>query len=59
MVSIYDYSISDLENYFANMGLKPYKAKQLFKWLYEKRVHDFDEMSDRSEEHTSELQSQR
>ena len=57
MVSIYDYSISDLENYFANMGLKPYKAKQLFKWLYEKRVHDFDEMSDISKKVISELKN--
>ena len=57
MVSIYDYSISDLENYFANMGLKPYKAKQLFKWLYEKRVHDFDEMSDISKKVIAELKN--
>ena len=46
MVSIYDYSLKDLEQYFIQKGLKPYKAKQLFKWLYEKRVHDFDLMSD-------------
>lgn len=46
MISIYDYSLKDLEEYFIQKGLKPYKAKQLFKWLYEKRVHDFDLMSD-------------
>ena len=46
MISIYDYSLKDLEQYFIQKGLKPYKAKQLFKWLYEKRVHDFDLMSD-------------
>ena len=46
MVSIYDYSLKDLEEYFLQKGLKPYKAKQLFKWLYEKRIADFDLMSD-------------
>lgn len=46
MNSIYDYSLKDLEEYFIQKGLKPYKAKQLFKWLYEKKVHDFDLMSD-------------
>ena len=46
MISIYDYSLKDLEQYFIQKGIKPYKAKQLFKWLYEKRVHDFDLMSD-------------
>ena len=46
MVSIYDYSLKDLEEYFLQKGLKPYKAKQLFKWLYEKRIADFDLMRD-------------
>ncbi|MDO5440635.1 MAG: 23S rRNA (adenine(2503)-C(2))-methyltransferase RlmN [Erysipelotrichaceae bacterium] len=47
---IYDYSLKDLENYFVEKGLKPYKAKQVFKWLYEKRIHDFDLMSDLSKD---------
>ena len=43
---IYDYSLSDLENYFTSIGLKPFRAKQIFKWLYEKRVCSFEKMSD-------------
>ena len=43
---IYDYSLNDLENYFVDNGLKPFRAKQVFKWLYEKRINSFDEMSD-------------
>lgn len=48
MESIYNYSLKDLEEYFINKGLKPYKAKQVFKWLYVKRITSFDLMSDLS-----------
>lgn len=50
MVSIYDYDLKDLENYFVSKGLKPYKAKQVFKWLYEKRISDYSLMSDLSKD---------
>ena len=50
MNSIYNYSLNDLENYFISIGLKPYKAKQVFKWLYEKRIHSFENMSDLSKD---------
>ena len=50
MNSIYNYSLNDLENYFISIGLKPYKAKQVFKWLYEKRIHSFEDMSDLSKD---------
>ena len=43
---IYDYSLSDLEEYFISVGYKPFRAKQIFKWLYEKRVDSFSLMSD-------------
>lgn len=50
MNSIYDLSIEDLENYLVSKGLKPFRAKQIFKWLYEKRVNDFSLMSDISKD---------
>lgn len=50
MNSIYDYDLKDLENYFAKKGVKPYKAKQVFKWLYEKRINDYSLMSDLSKD---------
>lgn len=50
MNCLYDYSLNDLQSYFESIGLKPYKAKQVFKWLYEKRIHDFDKMSDLSKD---------
>ena len=30
----------------ADLGQKPYRAKQLYNWLYRKRAESFDEMSD-------------
>ena len=47
---IYDYTLTDLENYLASINLKPFRAKQIFKWLYEKRVSSFFEMSDISKD---------
>ena len=50
MQSIYDLNLQDLENYLVNSGLKPFRAKQIFKWLYEKRIKTFSEMSDISKD---------
>lgn len=44
--SIYDYKLEDLEQKMVEMGQKKFRARQLYKWLYEKRVHSFDEMTD-------------
>ena len=44
MRSIYDLSLIDLENYFESIGEKKFKAKQVYDWLYKKRVTSFDEM---------------
>ena len=44
MRSIYDISFSDLEDFFINSGYKKFKAKQVYDWLYKKRVKSFDEM---------------
>ena len=45
MKNIYSLSISDLEEYFLNIGEKKFKAIQVFEWLYQKRVTSFDEMT--------------
>ena len=50
MNSIYNLSLEDLQTYLINKNIKPYKAKQIFKWLYEKRINSFEEMSDLSKE---------
>lgn len=45
MKSIYDYSLSDLEDYFLSIGEKKFKAMQVYDWLYKKRVNLFEEMT--------------
>ncbi|MBR2067527.1 MAG: 23S rRNA (adenine(2503)-C(2))-methyltransferase RlmN [Solobacterium sp.] len=46
MKNIYDYDLKQLEELLAQKGQKAYRAKQLFTWLYRKRVKDFSQMSD-------------
>lgn len=45
MESIYEYKLSDLQNILTSLGEKPFKAKQIFEWLYKKRVNKFTNMS--------------
>lgn len=46
MQTIYSLTLKELEEVLARLGHKPYRAKQLFSWLYRKRVVSFDEMTD-------------
>lgn len=41
-------SRSGLERYFAAMGEKPFRARQLLQWIYQRGVTDFDAMTDLS-----------
>ena len=45
MKSIYDKTLEQLEEYFESIGEKKFKARQLYDWLYKKRVTSFDEMT--------------
>ena len=44
-MDIYSVTKDNLSKYFIDMGLKSYKATQVFEWLYSKRVKSFDEMT--------------
>ena len=46
MQTIYDYDLKQLEEVVGRFGQKPYRAKQIFTWLYRKRVLSFEEMTD-------------
>ena len=46
MKSIYDLTIEEMEEYFINIGSKKFHAKQLFSWLYEKRVKKYSDITD-------------
>lgn len=37
---------SELDAFIAGMGEKPFRARQLLKWLYKRCVADFDQMTD-------------
>ena len=48
MKNIKDYDLPELKEEFINMGEKPFRAEQVFKWLYESKVNSFDEMTNLS-----------
>ena len=50
MKNIYDYSLEQLTEYFASIKQKPFRAKQVFSWLYQKDARSFDDMSDLSKD---------
>lgn len=58
MKKIYDYSLEDLKNYVHTLGLKDFKARQIYRWLYKKRVDDFNMMTDLSHELIAQLQEE-
>ena len=48
MKNIKDYDINQLKQELINLGEKPYRAEQIFKWLYIDNVNSFDEMTNLS-----------
>lgn len=46
MTNLFSYSLPKLEDLMLFIGQKKFRATQIFKWIYEKRVTNFDEMSD-------------
>ncbi len=50
MENILDYPKKTLENWLEENGIKPYRARQIFKWLYIRNADNFDQMTDISRE---------
>jgi 23S rRNA (adenine2503-C2)-methyltransferase len=46
MFSIHSLSLQELALHLSEMGEKPFRAKQIFHWVYEKKVIDWDQMTD-------------
>lgn len=44
MKNIKDYNLDALKEKMKNIGEKPFRAEQIFKWLYQDKVTSFDEM---------------
>ena len=54
MRNIYDYTLSELEDYFVSIGDKKFRASQIYDFLYKKRVSDvlkFSNISKNIKEH--------
>ena len=54
---IRDFSPKKLESFIVELGEKPYRARQVCKWLYQKEVTSFDEMTDLSVETRDKIKS--
>lgn len=46
MKTLYDMNLKLLEEMLSQYGQKPYRAKQIFHWLYQKRCAQLEEMTD-------------
>lgn len=46
MVNLLNYSQPQLAQWFADIGEKPFRAKQLMRWMHHFGVHDFAQMTD-------------
>lgn len=47
-MNIYNFTLEELENYLIDNGFKKFNATQLIEWIYEKKVYDFDKMTNLS-----------
>jgi len=43
--SIFDFKLEDLTSYLEDNGYSKFVSKQIYDWIYKKRVFDFDKMS--------------
>ena len=49
MKNIKNYNLDQLKQEFIKLGEKPFRAEQVFKWLYTANVTSFDDMSNLSD----------
>lgn len=50
MFNLYDFTLDKLTSLMNEYHQKPFRARQLFSWIYQKEVTDFDKMSDISKD---------
>jgi 23S rRNA (adenine2503-C2)-methyltransferase len=58
MINIKSLTKKQVVQYFIDIGEKTFKGKQVFKWLWQKYVLDFDEMTDISKKLREKLKSE-
>ena len=45
MKNIKDYNLEDLKQELTQLGEKPFRAEQIFKWIFQEHITSFDEMT--------------
>ena len=55
MKNIKNYNLEELKQELISLGEKPFRAEQIFNWLYKEKVKKFDEMTNLSLELTEKL----
>jgi 23S rRNA (adenine2503-C2)-methyltransferase len=50
MTNFFDLTLKELEDIFESMGIKPYRARQVYKWVYQTDTADFDLMTNLSKD---------
>lgn len=45
MKNIKDYNLEELKQEIVNIGEKPFRAEQIYKWIYQEKVKEFEEMT--------------
>lgn len=55
--NFYDYTLPELEEILTGLGKEKFRAQQVFKWVYERRIEDYEQMSNVSKKFRAELPS--
>ena len=55
MYNLKNMTLEEMEEFFVNIGESRYRAKQIYKWIYGKKITDFDKMTDISKNLRSKL----
>lgn len=55
--NFYSFTLEALEDYLKKYGKEKFRAQQIFKWVYEQRVADFDQMLNLSKDLRAELKN--
>jgi 23S rRNA (adenine2503-C2)-methyltransferase len=48
LVNLLGHDRAGLERFFADMGEKPFRAQQLLRWIHQRKIVDFEQMTDLS-----------
>ena len=55
-IALKNFTEEELKEFMKEIGEKPFRAEQIYKWIYEARVSDFEEMTNLSKAFREKLQ---